>query len=397
MRKTRKKIFIVIISFTIIGQVFSQELQNTVNNNNKFSFELYTEIKTNPVNIIYSPFSISTALAMTYTGAKNNTLEEMSNTLYFDKDFNVHNNNFSTLQKNIISENKDVKINIANSLWAQQDYHFLDNFIEINKKYYNAGIQFTDFNGNIEQSRIKINNWVEKETNNKIKDLIKKKTLDNSTRLVLVNAIYFNGAWKSPFEKENNTEEIFYIFSKCETTATYMNKLITGKYYEDKLSRIVEIPYKNNIASMMIILPKKRYGIMDVEKAINEKKLNEYTEKFEYKKIQLSLPKFKFTSEFELSEQLSKMGMPNAFGSGADFSGMTGNKDLFIDKVIHKAFIEVNEKGTEAAAATAVTMRKTSATFETVKVKIDHPFIFIIKDNKTGSILFSGRVLNPNL
>ncbi|MDA3781412.1 MAG: serpin family protein [Bacteroidales bacterium] len=378
-------------------QVFSQDMQNTVNHNNKFSFELYKAIKAKPINIIFSPFSISSALAMTYTGAKNNTLEEMSKTLHFNKNFNIHNSNFSTLQKNIISGNKDVKINIANSLWAQENYHFLENFITINKKYYKAGIQFTNFNGNIEHSRKKINNWVEKETNDKIKNLIKKNTLDNSTRLVLVNAIYFNGAWKHPFNKENNTEDIFYIFSKCQTKATYMNKLVTGKYYENKLLHIVEIPYKNNIASLMIILPKERFGIMDVEKILNEDKLNEYSDKLTYKKVQLSLPKFKFTSEYELSEQLSKMGMPSAFGKEADFSGMTGNKDLYIDKIIHKAFIEVNEKGTEAAAATAVTMRKTSAMFEKVNLKIDHPFIFLIKDNKTGSILFSGRVLDPNL
>jgi serpin B len=374
----------------------AQDDSSISDGNNRFAADVYKQIKTEPVNQFYSPLSISSALAMTYAGAKGETLKQMSNTLYFSENQEELHSNFSHLIKMLTeTEAEGIQLNIANSLWLQENMQVLDQYLSITNKYYQAGINKVNFITNPENSRKTINNWVEKNTNNKIIDLLPDGSIHSQTRMVLVNAIYFNGAWEKVFDKNKNTTEPFFVFKTCETQATFMNNYINSGFYEDNLLSIAEIPYRNKNQSMIIILPKSKYGLKEVEKLFEQNLLPDYFEKMEDRRINLSIPKFKSESTYKLQEELSKMGMPVAFSNNADFSGITGDKSLAIDKVIHKAFIDVNEEGTEAAAATAVTMRKTAILLDEAQFKADHPFIYLIKDNETNTILFVGRLMNP--
>ncbi|MGE0089210.1 MAG: serpin family protein [Bacteroidales bacterium] len=392
----RNYLFVLVLSLFSLNSM-AQDNSLISNGNNRFAADLYKQIKTEPVNQFYSPLSISSALAMTYAGAKGETHNQMSKTLYFSEIQEELHANFSQLIKNLTeTEAEGIQLNIANSLWLQENMQLLDQYLSITNKYYHAGVNKVNFVTSPENSRKTINKWVEKNTNNKIINLLPDGSIHSQTRMVLVNAIYFNGAWEKVFDKNKNTTEPFFVFKTCETQATFMNNYINSGFYEDNLLSIVEIPYKNRNQSMIIILPKAKYGLKEIEKLFEQNLLPGYFEKMEDKRINLSIPKFKSESTYELQEELGKMGMPVAFSNSADFSGITGDKSLAIDKVIHKAFIDVNEEGTEAAAATAVTMRKTSVLLDEVQFKADHPFVYLIKDNDTNTILFVGRLMNPN-
>ncbi len=378
-----------------------------VQNNNQFALELYSEISLKPGNIILSPFSISSALAMTYAGARSETEKQMSNVMHFAMNQDLFHNDYRQLSDNIeqLDNEKGIEINIANSLWAQKNYSFLDKFLKLTKKYYSAGLQFVDFVKETEKSRKLINQWVEKETKQKIKDLLLPGTIDQSTVLVLTNAIYFYGIWENKFDTKNTYKSFFYKDDKTKVETSFMKQSDKFNYYEDNTLQALELPYSNNSLSMVIMLPalpltpsqrevEQTYeSINKFEKLLTYEMYNNIISGFRKRKVNVSVPKFKITSQFDLEEKLSQMGMPDAFSSSADFSGMTGKKDLHIDKVVHKAFIEVNEEGTEAAAATAVIMTKSAAI--AVTFKADHPYVFIIKDNNTESILFIGRVAEP--
>lgn len=391
------KAIIICLVFAYSGIQNMAQTNIQTDENSKFATNLYHEVKSDPLNIFYSPFSISSALAMTYSGARGETMNQMSNTLYFSKNQIELHNNFSLLIKELTNEkNEGIHLKIANSIWIQESMKINDEFLSINQKYYNAGVLPINFFTDPEKSRLTINNWVEKNTNNKITNLLTEGTIHNETRMVLVNAIYFKGRWDKTFDKNQNTTDIFYVFKTCQTQAIFMNSFINTEYYEDDLLSIVEIPYSGLDQSLIIILPKERYGLKVVENIFDYTSISAYFDKMTTKRVNLSLPKFKTEATYDLKNQLSKMGMPLAFTNNADFSGITGDKSLAIDKIIHKAVIEVNEEGTEAAAATAVTMRKTSIFTDEVRCKADHPFIYLIRDNQTNTILFIGRLMNPN-
>ncbi len=376
-----------------LGQNFNE----TVNGNNQFAFDLYEKLNDKEENVFFSPYSISSALAMTYTGAENITKQEMKQVMYYLDDKESLAKSFGKLNDHIeAATQKGVQLNIANSLWCQQNYNFMDKFISINDSYYKAGIKKVDFKNNHPQVRKNINKWVEDKTNNKIKNLIKKNMLDPLTRLVLVNAIYFNGKWEHPFKEEKTKEDTFFIYSECTTKADFMNQTVSLRYYKDDLAKVIEIPYEGNEISMMVLLPHKRYGMKELEQKLNYELFQKYIRSLYKTKVKLSLPKFKFSADYDLNDPLKNLGMKTAFQKDADFSGITGKKDLFISEVVHKSFVDVNEKGTEAAAATGVVMRKSSAIMKSASFDADHPFIFLIKDNKSGSILFMGRMMNPN-
>ena len=391
-----KHVFILLTFFLSYFQLLSQNIDMTVNGNSEFASKLYEQVKQEPVNIIYSPFSISSALAMTYAGARGETLNQISKAMSFSKNQDELHQNFNLLNNQITkSEIKGIDIQLANSIWIEESFKVSEDFLNINKSYYNAGIIPAQFYIDPENSRLKINNWVEKHTNNKITDLLPDGSIHQSTIMVLVNAIYFNNSWKKPFDKKLNTEGVFYVFKTCQTQATFMNNSINSGYYEDNKLSIVEIPYVDEQQSMFIFLPKEKYGIKDLEKIFIDNTYSDYFDKMTPKRVELTIPKFKTEATYNLKEQLSNLGMPIAFTGNADFSGISKDEKLFIDKVIHKAYIDVNEEGTEAAAATAVTMRKTSVLLENAVFKADHPFIYIIKDNETNTILFVGRLMNP--
>ncbi|MFO7827560.1 MAG: serpin family protein [Bacteroidales bacterium] len=390
-----KKTLIILSGIFFLGfQTKSQNKQLLVDNNNRFAFDIYKEFKSDHSNLIFSPFSISSAMAMTYAGAENNTAKEFQNSLYFLEEKELFHQEFSNLLKNFDSDKKSsVEFYNANSLWVQKNFKLKDEFLMINKKYYSSALFSADFN-NPGQSSKEINDWVEKNTKNKINNLIQPSALGPDTRLVLVNAIYFKGGWDKPFKSEKNTEDKFTISKNEEVTTTFMNGEIKTWYYKDCLKEIIEIPYADNDYAMIIILPKNYRKLKWVERFLSVKCMERYVKKREKLSVKISIPKFKLDGEFDLKEALNELGLKDAFTGAADFSAMADEK-LFIDKVVHKATIDVNEEGTEAAAATAVMMRKTSVLMESVSFKADHPFIYAIKNTKNGTIYFLGRVMNP--
>jgi len=371
---------------------------NITENNNLFALDLYKKIGGNQENLFYSPYSISTALAMTYAGARGKTENEMAMVMHFSANNAEFYNKYSDVLKNInaLNNGSSVDIYTVNSIWAQKDFKFRDEFIGILKNSFNSSLNLVDFIKETENSRIQINKWVETQTNEKIKELIKPGLIDYLTRMVLVNAIYFKADWQTTFDKQQTQKMDFRMDETNTVSCDFMFAEQEFKFYENEDGlKAIEIPYSSGKLSMLIILPKDNAGFNTLKKDISLDFYKKINSSLVSKKVKLYLPKFKITSEFELSDMLKQMGMPEAFSDRADFSGMTGTKDLKISKVIHKAFVEVNETGTEAAAATAVVMRVKSMPVTPPEFKADHPFMFIIKENTENSILFAGNIYNP--
>lgn len=393
---------LVFSAFLLPFMVIANKPQGIVEGNNNFAFNLFTELKKNQdANLFCSPFSISTAVAMTYAGARNETAIQMSRTMNFQPGETFHAEYKKLLDRLDESADGKIRLNIANGLWAQQDLKFLGIYFDLVKSNYRSDLRNVDFKDDIkrEETRKEINAWVEKETNDKIKNLLSPDDLDRVTRLVLVNAIYFYGDWAKPFEKERTRSKDFFLSKGSGINVPFMNQQSGFKYYEDSVIKAIELPYKEDKASMMIFLPNTNNGIGEFEKSFDLRYYLDIMASLETKDVRLSLPKFETTCKFKLCSALSRMGMPLAFSKDyADFSGMTGKPELYISDVIHQAFIHVDELGTEAAAATAVTTRCMMARpLDNIKVfNADHPFIFLIKDNATGSILFMGKIMNPS-
>jgi len=374
----------------------SQEIQEVVNANNKFAFDLYSELdKSENGNIFYSPYSISAALAMTYEGARGQTADEMKSVFHFPES-NILRPNFAAIYNDINKKDKPYKLSTGNALWVQQDYKFLDEYLSTVEKYYGGKAANADFVRETEKSRQTINTFIEEQTNNKIKDLIPPGILDASTVMVLTNAIYFKGTWTWEFGKSDTSEQDFKTTptNVVKTPMMYMkNEKAKLNYADVGDLQILELPYKGEEISMLILLPTE--NLDSIESSLTAEKLKEWKSQMKEDKLDaIYLPKFEFDTKYFMKETLSKMGMPTAFGN-ADFSGMDGTKSLFIDAVIHQAFVKVDEEGTEAAAATAVIMAETTAVMQRKIFKADHPFIFIIQEKETGNILFLGRVTDP--
>ncbi len=372
-----------------------QGVQEVVDANNEFAFDLYSELnKSEEGNIFYSPYSISAALAMTYEGAGGETADEMKSVFHFPEN-DVLRPNFAAIYDNINEENGDHELKTGNALWAQKDFPFLQEYTNKVERYYGGKAAILDFIEETEQSRQTINGFIEEQTKNKIKDLIPKGSLNAMTRLVLTNAIYFKGIWEWEFDESDTRKETFRI-SPTDTVETPMMNMHPEKerfnYAETEELQILELPYKGEKISMLVLLPTE--NLDSIESTLTAEKLNEYKSQMKETKLSsISLPKFEFDTKYFMEDNLSSMGMPTAFSGNADFSGMTGKKDLFISSVIHQAYIGVDEKGTEAAAATAVVMKLAAMPMNVFRA--DHPFIFLIQEKDTGNILFFGRVVDP--
>jgi len=371
---------------------------SVVEGNNKFALELYQKLQSQQGNLFLSPYSISTALAMTYAGARNQTAEQMAKTLDFPIDERFH-KTFGEIikQLNASGQKGAFELVVANALWGQKDYKFLPDYLALVKTDYDGNLEQVDFVTQTEAVRKTINEWVERKTKDKIKDLIKPGVVDRLTRLVLTNAIYFKGKWAKQFKPESTQDAPFTLLNGEKITIPMMSQKEHFGYTEINDIQLLELPYKGDSLSMVVLLPRRLDGVKDLEKQLNADNLAVWLGNIRKREVLVFLPRFKMTSEFELAQILGEMGMPDAFSGNADFSGMTGNRDLFISAVVHKAFVDVNEEGTEAAAATGVVMRLTSVEAPPPVFRADHPFIFLIRDNHTGSILFIGRVANPAL
>ncbi|MBW1790866.1 MAG: serpin family protein [Deltaproteobacteria bacterium] len=371
-----------------------------IEENNGFAIDLYSKLSTDEKekgkNIFFSPFSISDALAMTFAGARGNTEKQMAKVLHFSLPQQELHPAFSSLIKDINGKaKKPYKLKTANALWGQKDYHFLESFIKLIDKYYDGGFFKVDFIKKNEMARKKINKWVEDKTENKIKDLIAKRDINFLTRLVLTNAIYFKGNWASKFKEKDTKPAPFYISEDKIVKVPMMFQEGKFPYMERQDLQMLELPYTGDDLSMVIFLPGKNTGIKMLEQDLTAAKIKDLISKMQKRKAMVYLPKFKIKTKYYLKNILHSMGMPDAFSSAADFSGMTGDKDLKISKVIHQAYVDVNEEGTEAAAATAVVMAPKSMPKLPPVFRVDHPFIFMIVHKGTGSILFMGKIVDP--
>nr|XP_020761262.1 serpin B3-like [Odocoileus virginianus texanus] len=378
------------------------------------AIDLFHQIrKSEKENIFLSPFSISSALAMTYLGARENTASEMQKVLHFskitentrgatndrvEKPGNVH-HHFQKLLMELKKSTDAYELSVANRLYGEKEFPFLQEYMDNVKKFYLASVVSADFKNAAEESRKLINSWVESQTNEKIKDLFPKDSLNSSTVLVLVNAVYFKGQWNQKFNKESTVEEKFWLNKDTSKSVQMMKQTNHFNFVslEDVQAKILEIPYKGEELSMMVLLPNEVDGLQKVEDQLTAENLIEWTspQNMGKRQVDLYLPRFKVEDSYDLVPTLQALGMVDAFRDGvADFSGMTGRRDLVVSTVVHKSFVEVTEEGTEAAAATGVSVGVTSAPFHE-SFRCNHPFLFLIKHIKTNSILFCGRVSSP--
>jgi serpin B len=371
------------------------DVEVIVGGNTAFAFDLYRKLRETEGNLFFSPYSISTALAMTYAGARGNTERQMAQTLRFSLDQKELHPAFASLERRLeaVLEQWQLQLAVANSLWPQIDHTFLEGFLSLVKENYGVIISPVDY-GQTEVARKEINTWVEKKTEDKIKDLIPPGLIVALTTLVLVNAIYFKGNWASQFDPSLTKGATFWMTPAEEIEVLMMTQQQDFMYAESESLQVLELPYVGGDLSMVLFLPRKVDGLAELEAALTTENLEKWTGDLREKEVLVSMPVFKMSGMFMLGGTLASMGMTDAFSRNADFSGMDGSKSLFISEVIHKAFIDVNEEGTEAAAATAVVMAK-SIPLPPPTFRADHPFVFLIRDNHSGSILFLGRVANP--
>ncbi len=365
--------------------------------NNAFGLDLFQRVvnANQGNNVFLSPYSISSALAMTYAGARGKTAEEMADTLRYGDASDAIHTAFQTLTEYLQqSGQKGCRLYVANALWGQQDYTFQKEFLGLVDRYYAGGFNTVDYIGATEKARKRINQWIMQHTAEKIKELIARGDLDVDTRLVLTNAIYFKGDWAQRFSAQRTRQSPFWLEPGKSVDVPMMADIGLYAYAEpDDSLQVLELPYEGDALSMVVLLPRK--GRRALAHDLTPATLAGWLSALHKEEVELFLPKFKFQSKFYLKKFLKTMGMQDAFDERADFSAMTGRKDLYIGKVIHQADIEVNEEGTEAAAATAVVMQRKSVPLR-VTFRADHPFVFLIRHKPTGTILFMGKVMNPN-
>lgn len=422
MRKTIMLLMIPLLllglsgcSQTVSGQVLQSDkprdtapavnetdLAELVDGNNAFAFDLYQVLKQEDANLFYSPYSISEALAMTYAGARGETEKDMAKALSFDLSQERLHPAFNSLdlqlkQRGEGAKGKDeegFRLNVVNAIWGQKDYQFLDEYLDVLAQNYGAGLRIVDFINETEQSRVMINKWVSDQTEERIEDLIPQGIINQLTRLVLTNAIYFNAAWEHPFHENATSDGPFHLLDGSDVNVAMMRQSESFDYTKGDGYQSVEMPYDGRELSMVVLLPET--GQFNAfENKLDAEFATTIIDNMERRQVALTMPKFEYESSFGLKNALDTLGMGVAFTDAADFSGMDGKQDLLIQDVVHKAFVSVDESGTEAAAATAVIVGQTSAPADPVSMTVDRPFIFFIRDIQTQSIIFVGRVLNP--
>ncbi len=379
-----------------------------VRGNNAFAIELYGQLRNRNGNLFFSPESISTALAMTYAGARADTAAEMAKTLHFTLPPGQLHPVMGALLRDRNAAHDGYQLKEADALWVQKGYSLLPEFLKLNKDNYEAGLNQVDFKGAAEASRQTINLWVEQRTENKIRELLQPGVLGPDTRLVLTNAIYFKGDWEKQFKKEDTKDEDFHLFAAQPIKTPLMHMTKGFNYFDGGSFQALEIPYKNKELSMIILLPKAMEGLSEFEQSLSPANMQQFLDQLRpAREVIVTMPKFKIEAQFSLGDTLKAMGMKKAFDANmADFTGMASRKTMqrdgtfSISAVIHKAYVDVSEQGTEAAAATAVVGHAVSGHHARpnppIIFRADHPFMFLIRDDRSGSILFIGRVANPS-
>lgn len=375
-----------------------KDLGELVNASNRFALELFSNLSDPGDNLFFSPYSIFTALGMTYEGARNKTADEMRAVFHFPADSQTRWSLFKALMEKLNANDTGCNLSSADAFWVQQDFKLLDDFVQTVQTYYSADAFNVDYMNAAEAARQRINGWVENRTNGKIKDLIPQGVLDSSTRLVLTNAIYFKGNWLTEFNQNFTKKMDFHPDASTTVKADMMARNDDGSIYnysEGDGVQVLRMPYSGDKLSMLVLLPEDG-TVSSLEKKLTVENLAKWRGTLEESRVDIYFPKFKLETKYSLRDNLSNMGMPSAFTAAADFSGIDGMDDLLVSDVIHQAFVSVDEKGTEAAGATAVVVELRGPVEPAVPVfNADHPFIFIIQDNETGNILFMGKVVDP--
>jgi len=381
-----------------------------VRDNNAFAIELYGRLRRQSGNLFFSPESISTALAMTYAGARSDTAAEMAKTLHFTLQPGQLHPAMGTLLRDRNAAHDGYQLREADALWVQQGYSLQPEFLKLNNDNYEAGLNQVDFRRATEASRQTINVWVEQRTKNKIGELLQPGNPNSDTRLLLTDAIYFKGDWEKQFNKQDTKDEDFHLSATRTIKTPLMHRTIEIRgcnYFDGGSFQALEIPYKNKGLSMAILLPRAMDGLSSFEQTLSPANMQQFLDQVRPAgEVIVTMPKFKIEAQFGLGDTLISMGMKKAFdGKMADFSGLASREtmqrdgNLFISAVVHKAYVDVNEEGTEAAAATAGRAMAASIPASPkppIIFRADHPFMFLIRDNRSGGILFMGHVTNPS-
>ncbi|MCD6414723.1 MAG: serpin family protein [Candidatus Diapherotrites archaeon] len=384
---------------------------SVVKANNQFAVNLYSEIIKDPrnkdKNVFFSPWSISSAMVMAYEGARGQTADEIHSVFYFPEDDKVRRSSFARMLNTINKGGGKYELHTANALWLQKDYPFLESYKNVVSRHYLGEVRNLDFVHNPYGSSQEINNWVAGHTNNKIQDIVSPDLFETEDiRAVITNAMYFKGKWAHQFDKADTRMDDFTLESGEKVEVPMMSVDDDFNYAEADGIQILEMDYQGGKISMLVLLPLKEnmysmhrrvgdtsFNISYLESILTEEKLQEWRGKLRKRELLVYIPKYTFETSYSLVDYLKSMGMKKPFSlSGADFSGMDGTKGLYLRDVLHKAYVKVDEEGTEAAAATAVLVAMVAVP---EKFRADHPFIFIIQEKSTGNILFMGKVMDP--
>ncbi|XP_058030548.1 leukocyte elastase inhibitor-like [Ahaetulla prasina] len=380
-------------------------MDKLANANSQFALDLFQKLKeAHPTgNVFFSPLSLSSALAMVVLGARGNTASQLLKTLHFDGVEDLH-SVFHTLNAKINWSNAPYILKLANRLYGEKTFNFLPDFLTSTQNLYGAELSTVDFSNAPDKAKKEINQWVEQQTEGKIHELLSEGSINEMTKLVLVNAVYFKGNWAKPFKEEDTEEKPFRLNKreKKNVKMMFMKEILPFGYISECKCRVLELPYKGKDLSMIILLPDSiednSTGLEQLEKQLTLEKLQEWTKPKNMNsgaEIHVHLPKFQLEENYDLNSYFAALGLIDVFDSGkADLSGMSGAQDLHVSKIVHKSFLEVNEAGTEAAAATGVT----SVPYCLLMGKdfnADHPFLFFIRHNPMNAILFLGRFASP--
>jgi serpin B len=382
-----------------------EDLAGLVAGNNAFAWDLYAELARKPGNIFFSPSSISTAFAMAFAGARGETAAQMAAVLHFELPgerlhaaFNAFDQALTAQPASAAPESTPFQLAVASAAWGQQGFAFAPEYLETLARHYGSGVRLVDFAENAEGARETINAWVEDQTEDRIQDLLPEGSVDGLARLVLTNAIYFKADWLFPFDPDNTEEAPFQLADGGASPAQMMRQVVGFAYAEWEGVQVAELPYVGERASMVVLLPEAG-SLGALESRLAEDELALMLAGLAPTRVDFAMPKLETTLEVALREHLQALGMVDAFAEPptADFSGIDGQRDLFISDAFHKAFVRIDEKGTEAAAATGIVVGATSAPVDPpVVMHCDRPFVFLIRETTTGAILFAGRVTEPS-
>ena len=372
---------------------WSADMQKVADGHNRFAIDLYLKLAADKEqqgkNVFYSPYSVHTALGMTASGAKGTTRDQMTKVLHLPDDKVLVSGDIGRFYDH---PRKAFELSVANALWGLKGFPWRAEWLRDQKDRFGAGFNEADFTGKPDAERQRINKWVEEKTREKIKDLLLPGQINGNTKMVLTNAIYFKGTWVTAFDKKKTAKVAFQCDDDTTVDVQLMYTNTKCGYAQVDGVTMVELPYKGGELSMVVVLPKRTDALADLEKKLTPELIAKWFGELKDRGAQeVSLPKFKVETRYELPEHLKALGMKDAFGPGADFTGMAASSPGWITAVTHKAFVDVNEEGTDAAAATAVGISVTSAPVIPT-MRVDRPFVFLIRERLSGTILFLGKI-----